>query len=145
MVNADKREIAAQVLQRFLDGSITNDEFEDEFPRDQRDPVLVTIRHCVWGHYSDLSRHKLTGKYAPTPEAKALLERCLLFLKSNLEFEWPVPGLGFFMGLLSIFTLGWVARRREKKYARLGDYDVWPFLRRRDYEIHATTSALPSP
>ncbi len=136
MVNGDKRDVAAQLLQQLLDGSITNDEFEVHFPHDETDPALSAIRWCVWSHYSDLRSHTLSGKDAPSATAKALLERCCLFLRSGLDFEWPPPQPTVFMAVLSILTFGWAARQREQIYASNGDYEVWPFLRERDYRTH---------
>src|SRR5207245_4192388 len=53
-------------------------------------PPVPTRRSSdlVWMLYSDLHRHKLTGKHEPNAETRALLERCVLFLETNLEFEW---------------------------------------------------------
>src|ERR1700686_3109100 len=91
MMNRTQRDAAARVLRSFVDGAITNDEFEAQFPRGEEDSALPAIKANVWMLYSDLHRHKLTGKHEPNAEIRALLERCVLFLDTDLAFEWPVP------------------------------------------------------
>ena len=91
MVDRIQRDAASRVLRSFIDGAITNGEFEAQFPRSEEDSALPAIKANVWMLYSDLHRHKLTGKHEPNAETRALLERCVLFLETNLEFEWPVP------------------------------------------------------
>lgn len=137
MVNREKRGLAADLLRALIDARVTNDEFFSRYPRDSGDPALRGIFEKVWSFYSDLRTHKLIGSYSPSPHGRALLERCHLFLNTDLEFGWPPPLLNVPLTMLSIATLGLVARIHEKKYARLGDYDVWPFLRKIDYEAHA--------
>src|SRR5437667_4707124 len=94
MVDRIQRDAASRVLRSFMDGAITNGEFEAQFPRSEEDSALPAIKANVWMLYSDLHRHKLTGKHEPNAETRALLERCVLFLETNLEFEWPAPKIG---------------------------------------------------
>jgi hypothetical protein len=65
--------------------------------KDSTGVTLIALRatsYGVWPLYSDLHRHKLTRRYEPNAETRAMLERCVLFLDSSLELEWPVPTLG---------------------------------------------------
>src|SRR5580704_8451841 len=91
MVDRAKRDSAREILRNFIDCKITNDEFHTQFPGSEHDLALRAIRSNVWMLYSDLHTHKLSGKHKPNAETKALLERCVLFLDSGFEFEWPVP------------------------------------------------------
>lgn len=145
MIDRSKRDIAAVVLRQFLDGHITNDDFIGQFPVDKNDPALNAIRYCVWLQISDFRRHTLTGKYVPKPDLKALLERCSLFLRSDHEFQWPNPYPGILAVLLSLMTLGLVARLYGRKYRRLGAFDVWPFLTKSEYEAELSRQALGPP
>lgn len=139
MVDRAKRDAARDVLRGFIDCKLTNDDFFAQFPRSEHDSALQAISANVWMLYSDLRRHKLTGKYAPNAEARAMLERCVLFLGSGLEFEWPVPTIGLANIVPNL-------RRRIKQLmgpspdsegvqaeSKGGDETVWPFFRRSDY------------
>ena len=145
MVDRIQRDAASRVLRSFIDGAITNGEFEAQFPRSEEDSALPAIKANVWMLYSDLHRHKLTGKHEPNAETRALLERCVLFLETNLEFEWPAPKIG----LSNILPNLWLQAKarlggspsRETPQSREGDEDVWPFFRRRDYDACIASSA----
>ncbi len=94
---------------------------------------------CIWGFYSDLSTHKLEGKHALRPDGKAVFMRCILFLKSNLEYEWPKSVVSLSNFVLHVVTLGKYTRQKRKEFELHGDLDVWPFLRRSDYEAHLSS------
>lgn len=92
----------------------------------------------AWPLYDDLHKHKLTGKWAIPVEGKPIAARYILFLKTDLEYEWPrktgikeVP-----WAFLGLFTLGIASliRNRIKTKGERGDKTVWPFYRRSDYE-----------
>ena len=136
MVDRAKRDFGAAVLRDLLDGRITNDEFMGRFPRGT-DPALRAVLDFAWKQFSDLRAHTLTERDAPTPERRAVLERCYLFLRTDLEFEWPMPTHTIRRGLLQILSLGRLFRPSEGDYKSKGDFEVWPFLRRSEYEAHA--------
>ena len=62
MIDQTQRDAARRVLRSFIDGEITNDDFEAQFPRNAEDPAIPAIKANVWMLYSDLRQHKLTGK-----------------------------------------------------------------------------------
>ncbi len=128
------RDIAAEALQKFMEGSISNREYERRFPRTKDDPALWAIYSHTWFCYSDTSEHTLTGKHALNDERHAILERCLLFLRSDLEFQWPPPKFHPWYGILRFLGLGWTLKRRAQEEMRIGDVDVWPFLKKAHYE-----------
>jgi hypothetical protein len=133
LVDRRNRDDGAALLRDLIDGRITNDEFLGKFPK-STDPALQAIYYFAWGQFSDLRVHKLTGHDGPPPERLAFLERCYLFLKTDLEFEWPVPKPSIGKGLLELVGLQRWFRASEEKYKSRGEFDVWPFLRRSDYE-----------
>jgi hypothetical protein len=147
MVNRTQRDAAGRVLRSFVDGAITNDEFEAQFPRGEEDSALPAIKANMWMLYSDLHRHKLTGKHEPNAGTRALLERCVLFLATGLAFEWPVPQVSLSNIRKNLRSrvgrwLGMEGGRQavaEQAGSDGGDEDVWPFFRRADYEVHAGT------
>ncbi len=143
MVDRAKRDAARDILRNFIDCKITNDEFHAQFLGSEHDLALRAIRSTVWMLYSDLHRHKLTGRHEPNAKTRAMLERCVLFLDSDLEFEWPVPTIGLSNVVPNL-------RRRAKQLMGLsadadgvearsngGDDTVWPFFRRDDYNGRA--------
>jgi hypothetical protein len=134
MVDRHARDIAAQALREFMEGSISNWEYERRFPRNKDDPALWGIYSHIWYFYSDTSEHTLTGKHALTDEGRGFIERSLLFLKGDLEFQWPAAKLVVWYPLLRFVGLGWIVNRRLVKEMSVGDVDVWPFLKKGHYE-----------
>ena len=179
VIDRPSRDIAASLIRRFRDGALTNDQFEDDWPRGREDRVLWALSSMLWAFYSDMKEHTLTGKHALTPEGCEFFTRCALFADSDLAYEWPENDFirtngttnGFRWGA-SVFFLGFVAfawwlptvrpfaalsltvlciglvglvwlsnwqaqRSNERFLADLkasGDWDVWPFIRRSDYD-----------
>jgi len=134
MVNRHTRDIAADVLQEFMEGSISNREYDRRFPKTKDDPALWAIYSNTWFCYSDTSEHTLTGKHALNDERRAILARCLMFLRSDLEFQWPPPKFRPWYGILRLLGLGRTLKRREQEEMSIGDVDVWPFLKKAQYE-----------
>ena len=140
MVDRAKRDSARDVLRDFIDCKLTNDEFFVQFPRSEDDSALRGISSRVWMLYSDLHRHKLNGKHEPNTETRAMLDRCVLFLDSDLEFEWPVLRIGLVNVLSKLKTrtkqvMGLSPHSEEVRAgSKVGDEMVWPFFRRSDYK-----------
>jgi hypothetical protein len=140
-IDRPARNFAADLIGRFKDGEISNDEFMDEWPWRSKDPAIKAISHELWFTYSDLKNHTLIGKYALNAKGVALYERCILFLQSEEEYVWPksqgiLPGI--YGWLLLIMSLGlllpldrWFQRRN---FEAMGDADVWPFISKADYD-----------
>jgi len=134
MVNRHARDIAAQALREFMEGSISNREYERRYPKSKDDPALWGIYANIWFCYSDTSEHTLTGKHALTDEGRAIVGRSLLFLKSDLEFQWPATKLRLWYPLLRLIGLGRIVNRKVEKEMSSGDVDVWPFLKKAHYD-----------
>jgi hypothetical protein len=134
MVNRHARDIAADVLREFMEGSLSNQEYEKKYPRSKDDPALWEIYVQVWFLYSDVKTHKLTGKRAPNEEQRAFLERCILFLKSSNEFQWPRQKFRPWYGILRLLGFGRTLKRLDEAEMSIGDKDVWPFLKKAQYE-----------
>lgn len=88
MIDRGNRDVSASVLQDLIDGKITNDEFMSrfKFPKNT-DPAVRAIFIFAWGQFSDLRAHKLTGRHAPTPERRTVLDRCVLVLHRGLVYQ----------------------------------------------------------
>ena len=126
MVDRHARDIAADVVRDFMEGSISNKEYERRYPKSKSDPALWEIYVQIWFFYSDMSKHTLTGKHALNAERRAFLKRCLLFLKSDFEFQWPRQKFRPWYGILRFLGLG-----REMTS---GDIAVWPFFNAAQHE-----------
>lgn len=134
MIDQEARNKAAELVERLVGCEITNDEFEDNYPPNSQDRALKAIRCWTWMFYTDLREHKLKGKYQPTPEGLESLKRCILFLRSDLQYKWPdVPWSSRSYVLTRVFSLGLLGKKRWKEFEARGEFDVWPFLRTDDY------------
>src|SRR5438045_4147282 len=90
MINRSKRNLAAGLLRKFVATEITNDDFVNEYPRADRDDVAIgAIYEGLWGFWDDLDKDDLTKERNYDKATSALFERCIEFLYSDLEYEWP--------------------------------------------------------
>lgn len=169
MVDRDRRKKLALHLRQLSTGQISNDEFEDrvtdevtygwlpeqyyrakEFKTD--DSIIRPILEFSWCLYNDTFNHKLTGKHKLSDEQTKEIARFILFLHSDLEYEWtyidltnPVIRFSFTDILKSIITLGQHYRdlnlKREEEFElmkKTGDFEFWPFKTRIEYEQQLT-------
>jgi hypothetical protein len=119
MVDKQSRLKAANLIEEFKRGSITNDEFVAAFPRSP-DGAIRAIYSILWFCYDDLREHRLTGKWALTDEGEQLFGRCILFLKTDLEYTGAANFVSLFAPFLRIWR--WLARKPQ---ATLDPW--WPF------------------
>ncbi|MFO0585761.1 MAG: hypothetical protein U0229_26055 [Anaeromyxobacter sp.] len=124
------RDKAAELIGKLAACAITNDEFDDAYPR-SRDRAVNAVYVWVWHFYDDLHEHRLEGRFALSPEAVDGFDRCITFLKSEHAYRWPplasVPLVGR--------VLCWLSRRYE-----MGDHGVWPFVSRDQLSDAARTA-----
>ena len=127
MIDRKNRDGLAETFRHLATGRITNDQFEDSdrWCTSKVDPAIHELYYlAAWPLYDDLSEHKLTGRHELTEGMKKDVAHCLLFLKSDYEYEWPRQ-----TGLKSLF--------RISKYHPWetcgGDHSVWPFFRKSDF------------
>jgi hypothetical protein len=149
MIDRESRTQLAELIRHLAAGRITNDEFEDRLSLQSADPAVWGVFSCgAWCLYSDLWQYRLTGKSRLPKEARREVARWILFLKTDLEYEWP--RLGRFRNLLllvgNLFTIGLLSVAYRKYFRRFGDWDVWPFLRRSDTSwLSNNRLTLPAP
>jgi hypothetical protein len=171
MIDIERRKKLAFHLRQLSVGLTTNDEFEEGIMDDvtkewlpeqyyrskkakEDDAVIVPMLELSWCLYDDTRQHKLVGRDKLPDESLKIIARCILFLHSDLEYEWPDqifllnPIFKFsllkmlFVLVINILTLGWHIRNYRKKEARafeefkkLGAFEHWPFFRKADYEM----------
>jgi hypothetical protein len=170
MVDRERRKKLALHLRHLSVGLISNDDFEKKVMNDVThgwlpeqyyrakeakfdDPIIKPMLELCWCLYSDTKRHKLIGGHKLTDEQLKSIARYILFLHSNLEYEWsyidatnPLIKLSLKDLLLTIVTLGQNIRnelnkrkQQVKEIERMGDIDVYPFFRKQDYEAQLKT------
>jgi hypothetical protein len=165
MVDTERRKKLAFHLRQLSVGLITNDDFEERVINDvtkgwlpeqyyrakeakSDDQIIMPMLELCWSLYSDTKRHKLTGRYKLTDKQLKDIARYILFLHSDLEYEYPYmdvtnPLIKFSFKdlLLTVLTLGQnirdEQRKREQEIEEIkvkGDIEVWPFFLQQDYE-----------
>jgi len=140
MIDYPSRTRFSELIRGLVAGRLTNDEFEDAIPQSLDVAIHEVYFTGLWGIYSDLHEHRLTGKDAVPRESKPHIARCILFLKSGLPYEWPRLGrLPFFLLLIAaLLTLGIANLIYRNWFSRQGDIAVWPFIRQSDYNAALT-------
>ena len=154
MVDRESRDLVADAIHGLAAGLLTNDQFEDSTrgvlapprgrPSRLLDPALRPILDRAWCLYGDDREYRLAGPHRLSPDARREILRWVLFLRSDTAYEWPPfgfvnPELETWSGcLLGLLTAGRVPlqrwRRQFAEWQLLGEWAVWPFLRRVDYD-----------
>ncbi len=131
MVDRPARVKVVENLKRALAGTITNWEFDDSWPKSE-DRVIRALEEQLWGFYDDNKKLTLNIR-EQKPDAVPLFERCLAFLGSDREYEWPdynfrKTGMSYFR---SLFDRAGEAKRWDE-FEASGDIKAWPFLHSSD-------------
>jgi hypothetical protein len=136
VVDRKARDVLAEQIRHLVAGQSSNDEFEDRLPESPDAAIWEVFWNGAWSLYDDLSEHKLRGPNHIVKEYRREVARWVLFLKSDLEYEWPPypPKPQLLHMLLSIFTVGAYNRMAARRWRQNGETEVWPFIRRNDYE-----------
>jgi hypothetical protein len=143
MIDRPSRDRLATALRQYVSGRITNDDLDD-IEVDWRDRGAVAVKERAWCLYDDNYQHRAVGKHFLVRPARDEIGRWILFLHSDHEYTWPQ--FSFFQIVnwpLNLLTLGWWERRKQVRFDEFkaaGDFSVWPFVTRQDYD-----SALSHP
>jgi hypothetical protein len=137
MVDREARDRAALLLRRFAAGRLTNDEFDEAYPGSAGDRALPEVGGAAWHLHSDGEVHRLTGEYALARLTRRDVARWVVFLHTDLEYEWPAfDWYRFVDPVWNWLTRGRAERRWRddfEAFQRRGEYRVWPFLRGADF------------
>jgi len=165
MVDKERRKKLAFNLRQLSVGLISNDEFENNIADDVTDgwlpeqyyrsknaktddPIILPMLTLCWGLYDDTRNHKLIRGDKLTDKSLKIIARCILFLNSDQEYEWPYfdtnsPFFKFTIKehLINTLTFGRYYHRKRKElelayieFQNFGDYEYWPFMKKVDYE-----------
>jgi hypothetical protein len=168
MIDKERRKKLALHLRQLSVGLISNDEFEEAVMEDvsdswlpeqyhrsklakseNEDPIIKPMLELCWGLYDDTRNHRLVKSDKLSIDALKIVVRCILFLHSDKEYEWPYfntnnPLLRFSLEdlILSVITLGHQYRNKREEHIisyyewqKNGDYNVWPFFRETEYKL----------
>ena len=91
MIDRAARDALADLLSRFAAGEITNMAFEQALPVSEDAAIFEIYRWGVWFLYDDVEEYALTDEAALSRPVRAIVDRWLLFLSTDLEYEWPEP------------------------------------------------------
>jgi hypothetical protein len=167
MIDKERRRKLSFHLRHLSVGLITNDAFEEammdevsdgwlpeqyyrskKVKEESEDLIIKPMLELCWGLYDDTRQHKLIESTKLTDDALKIIARCILFLLSDKEYEWPYfdinnPLLKFSLKelILSVLTLGHHYRNKKEEHIisyyewqKSGDFEVWPFYRNSDYQ-----------
>jgi len=144
MIDKAARNRLSESLRHLVSGQITNDQFEDNSPHKSGDRAIWAIRLRAWMLYDDLKEYKLNGEYAIPAKGKSEIAKWLLFLKTNLDYEWPIHPSETLLGMLvSLLSFGLIPRIFWNGYwLRSENSKIWPFIRTKDFRIARRTPKL---
>ena len=165
MVDIERRKKLAFHLRHLSVGLISNDDFEnnladevtngwlpEQYYRSKKakmdDPIIIPMLELCWGLYDDTRSHKLKGRDKLSDESLKIIARCILFLQTDLEYEWPYfdtmsPFFHFSLAedVLTFLTFGYYYRKkREEKelayreFKKLSNFHIWPFFKEENYK-----------
>jgi len=148
VVDRAARDDAVIMLRRFANGQITSDFFQDEAPV-TADAAVHAIWDTAWLYYDDLKEHKLIGRHRLHSDAKRAWMRWMIFLDTDLLYEWPPirhPGnqpcvsgregmIGWVRGLFGVQA----RQSNAEGFMAAGHYPVWPFIKASDYKTALAT------
>ena len=133
MINKEARRAAATILEKISSERLTNYQLEDDWPAKSADRIVDELPDIIWCNYDDTPEQLLTpGHFGES--GHDFINRIILFLKSDQEYRWPEwnpPSFRtFFRRLFRLQT----ADHERELFAQHGDFNVWPFLRKEDFE-----------
>ncbi len=133
MIDRHDRDRAAHLVQQLRDGSVSNFDFEGKWPQGGSDRALNAISSMLWHYYDDLHEHTLTEAHALSGGARDLLDRCALFLLSDLEYLWQrdnfiSAGFSTPRGSLELSGMCPLPDCDPVDASTNSDIAVWPFL-----------------
>jgi len=141
MVDRVSRPKAAALLKKLALGRITTDEFEiGLWELKSKDPVLVALDDTIAEMAGDQDP-SLAPAFARGTEMRKRVCRWILFLRTDLDYLWPAERMA--PGIRDFYRPAWYDKlfRLDKRMLKsnirffaAGDYEVWPFLRKGDFE-----------
>jgi hypothetical protein len=137
MIDRGSRDRLAVGLRHYVAGLITNDDL-DGIEVDWRDRGAVAIKERSWQLYSDYRQHHAKGTQAVSKDGKHEIARWIAFLYTDQEYLWPdSPTSPLVNWMMNLAAFGWWQRHNKRtleQFLQAGDFSVWPFTSRADFE-----------
>lgn len=134
MVDRESRIRACELIGKFAEGLLTGDELDDQYPQ-SKDRAVQVVLERLWFFWDDSKSHRLEGAYQLDSESKELVNRCIQFLATELEYTGPAIG----GTLLSGIKKSWKGLfEKAAPPESEGDVNVpwWPFSSEEQYREH---------
>lgn len=141
MIHRESRDRLAIALRHFVAGLITNDDLED-VDIDRRDRGAAAVQDISWRLYDDMKCHYAVNEHGIDKQEKRYVTRLIAFLYTDNEYQWPENSfregelVGFFGAICNFIMLGRAnknSRIRWLEFTEAGDFSVWPFLSRAEF------------
>lgn len=142
MIDCNSRDKLALALRRYAAKRITNDELESAVGNTE-DRGVRAIQDMAWRLYSDTCCHRAVGRHALGKDVRRTVARWILFLRTDREYCWPDYDLRQAENRLEqlikdLVTAGLSSKKKQQRwqdFLAAGDFEVWPFLDKRDEEF----------
>ena len=129
MIDRTARDKAVQLLKTLLAGGITNYRLEDEWPDRSIDFAVRAVGEQLWFYYKDCPE-KMLMRASFDPDTIKGIERCIAFLTSEREYEWPQYSFETENRSVVERLFGLGKQRSNEDWERFkaaGEVDAWPF------------------
>jgi hypothetical protein len=140
MVDVKNRAKAAKLILDFVEGRITNDEFDEQYPHRSSDQALQNIWRYLWLFWDDRESHTLRGEHQLSAPQRVLCEHCVTFLQTEIEYTGPTISVGLSSGLRRIGREAIALLQRHPNKDDL-DSSWWPFVSEEQYCQHRPKEA----
>lgn len=130
MIDRNARNAAAEAIRYYLSGASTNFTLDEKlFGLKSSDAAIDAIRKQLWLIYDDLREHRHDGAWKISADQREIVIRIILFLKSDLEYQWPsVPSwYRSTRALVWLLTFGFGSRALDRRFEFRDIDSVWPF------------------
>ena len=89
---------------------------------------IGSARHA--GLRIHIREHKHDGKWRLSQKQRDIVVRAIMFLKSDLEYVWPIVPQWFISlrPIIWLISLGQATKSFDRKYQFEDALDVWPFI-----------------
>ena len=88
-MNSEDRTIASKIIERWFQGTITNDEFDDAWPWSSSDSAVREIGRELWSYFDDDPTNALTVSELTETQID-VLKRSWDFLNTALAYHYEV-------------------------------------------------------
>ena len=149
MVDRIQRDRLAKAIRRLAAGLITTDEFAAATTAfgSSPDTAVRSVYRVACALYDDLRVQRLAGDHGLGKGGRRQVARWIVFLRSDLEYEWPdlTTWRWWLLVLPNLLTFGAVGALVRRWHDQRGEAGAWPFIRSADLARAAQVWPAHSP